>query len=95
MRHGHGGIALHNILRNKKLTERLQDNEQFKEAMLKKAEFDAEQAALLRGEKVVANTGNNIQNYQTAGVYGKSPTRDIHNNTYVDVNAMSYGMAGN
>ena len=87
------GQNMISILQNKKLmaNERLTQTDAFKEAMLKKAEFDAEQAALLRGQQPVANTATNITNNQTAGTYGHSPTRDNYA-PYVDANAMSYGM---
>ena len=42
------------------LREKLKDNEQFKEFQRKKAEFDAEQAAIMGGQGATSNVASNI-----------------------------------
>ena len=70
------------------LRERLKNNKQFQDLQRQKAEFDAQQGAMT-GQGTTSNVASNITTNQTAGVYGKSPTRDNYA-PYVDVNAMSY-----
>ena len=86
-------MSMMNILKNKKLTERLKDNEQFKKFMETKAQFDADQAAMMSGQATTSNVVSNVQNTQTAGVnMGRTQTRNTYG-VYNDTNAMSYGNA--